>query len=135
MTSAHLRVFSTLFVARRTVSKSRHKKSGNIFAIKTIKYYSSKNKKKQEGITFHVLREIRIMKSLNHENIVKLYDIVCRSCIAISPFARVLFLQYVWNSMQSLLHLQPSQRIINWGEHSFCVWVCWPWSHWTPWHD
>eukprot|EP00359_Climacostomum_virens_P009954 CAMPEP_0204905458 /NCGR_PEP_ID=MMETSP1397-20131031/5431_1 /ASSEMBLY_ACC=CAM_ASM_000891 /TAXON_ID=49980 /ORGANISM="Climacostomum Climacostomum virens, Strain Stock W-24" /LENGTH=720 /DNA_ID=CAMNT_0052074341 /DNA_START=38 /DNA_END=2197 /DNA_ORIENTATION=- len=52
------------------VYKVRHKESGNLFAIKVI----SKEKVQASNMLQQIRREIRIMYSLNHPHIVKLYN-------------------------------------------------------------
>ena len=51
------------------ITKSKHKKTGTVVAIKKIclKY-------EDEGIPPTVIREISILKQLNHPNIVKLVN-------------------------------------------------------------
>ncbi|KAJ3197286.1 serine/threonine protein kinase, CMGC, CDC2/CDK sub [Irineochytrium annulatum] len=51
-----------------------HKKSGKTFALKKILMHNEK-----EGIPITALREIRILKSLNHKNIVELTEMAVKS--------------------------------------------------------
>jgi len=52
------------------VWKARDKKSGNVVALKRIRMENEK-----EGFPITAIREIKILKSLNHPNIVKLHEI------------------------------------------------------------
>lgn len=52
------------------VYKAKNKISGQIVALKKVKISDNKN----EGVLKSVIREISILKDLNHENIVKLID-------------------------------------------------------------
>lgn len=53
-----------------TVHEAKHKKTGKVYAIKEIKKSSLDSKKLLE----HTRTEIKIMYSLNHPNIIKLYN-------------------------------------------------------------
>jgi len=53
------------------VYKARDKSTGNIVALKRIRIESP-----EEGVPSTTIREITILKELNHENIVRLYDVI-----------------------------------------------------------
>jgi len=58
------------------VYKGKHKFSGKLVAIKKMKFDDGKNGKSKEGIPSTALREISLLKELNHPNIVNLLQII-----------------------------------------------------------
>jgi len=55
------------------VVKAKRRSTGEIVAMKEIKPSSS-----EEGVPSTAIREIAILKELNHENIVRLHDVFCK---------------------------------------------------------
>lgn len=55
------------------VKKVRHKKNNQFYAIKCLKLENEK-----EGVPSTALREIAILKSLDHPNIVKIIQVLCK---------------------------------------------------------
>jgi len=58
------------------VFKARHISTNKIVAIKKMKFDDGKNGNSKEGIPSTALREISLLKELNHPNIVNLIQIV-----------------------------------------------------------
>ena len=58
-------------VSYRQVYKARHKETGEVVALKRVRMDNEK-----EGFPITAIREIKILKVLNHKNIVRLKEIV-----------------------------------------------------------
>lgn len=87
------------------VYKAKHKETGEIVALKRIRLDAS-----SQGFPITAIREVKILKSLNHENIVKLKDVVCsidvvneniKECNANLDF--FLVFEYLENDLAGLL--------------------------------
>jgi serine/threonine protein kinase len=77
-----------------TVYKARDKQSGEVVALKKLRMANEK-----EGFPLTSVREIKILKSINHINIVRLKDVVVGS----KPDSIFLAFEYCENDLASLM--------------------------------
>jgi cyclin-dependent kinase 12/13 len=85
------------------VYKVRDRETGEILAIKKIKM-----EKEKEGFPITALREIKLLKQLNHPNIIQLKEIVTSKGDAESPRGNVyLLFEYMEHDLEGLLNINP----------------------------
>ncbi|WKY09254.1 hypothetical protein Q1695_001984 [Nippostrongylus brasiliensis] len=82
------------------VFKGVHKKSGKLVALKKISLDHD-----NEGVPSTCIREICLLKDLNHRNIVKLYDVIH------SGMHLYLVFEFITRDLKSLLDSLPGKRL------------------------
>ncbi|KJH48093.1 kinase domain protein [Dictyocaulus viviparus] len=82
------------------VFKGVHKKSGKLVALKKISL-----ERDNEGVPSTCIREISLLKDLNHRNIVRLYDVIH------SGMQLYLVFEFIDRDLKSLLDNLPGKRL------------------------
>eukprot|EP01125_Pyxidicula_operculata_P007410 TRINITY_DN251_c1_g2_i1.p1 TRINITY_DN251_c1_g2~~TRINITY_DN251_c1_g2_i1.p1 ORF type:complete len:840 (+),score=194.96 TRINITY_DN251_c1_g2_i1:24-2543(+) len=97
------------------VWKARCKKSHEIVALKKIKMEAER-----EGFPITALREMNILKSLNHDNVIRLRDVVTTPKPGISGWFVYLVFDYVDHDMSGLLD-SPERFTVFSVDHVKCL--------------
>ncbi|KAK8815785.1 hypothetical protein WA538_004909 [Blastocystis sp. DL] len=94
------------------VYKARKKSNGKICAIKFIRFRDSSL---TNGVSMSTIREIRFLKSTNHENIVKLFDIVSPQVTLSMDYTKLnpicMIMDYVDHDMWGILQFAKESHL------------------------
>jgi len=82
------------------VKKIKHVPTNSIYAVKDVKM-----EREKDGVPSSSLREISILKSMDHPNVVKLYDVVCKSYKKIS-----LVLEFMDSDLKNVVDKHREKR-------------------------
>jgi len=95
------------------VYKARHRSTGNIVALKKMKIDSE-----EEGVPSTALREVALLRALDHENVVRLFDVCC------SPSKLILVFEFLENDLKKYMKAQGRSGLNDRTVRSFTFQLC-----------